>query len=90
MVWDGGSGPLVVPTRRALIGVALGGAPVWPCGGEESFTEKSVRRRPPRYLPLGQLTVFISVKIHYFGAARAIFTFEIKIAMSNISNAPKK
>ena len=26
MVWDGGSEPLVVPTRWALLGVALGGA----------------------------------------------------------------
>ena len=33
MVWDGGSEPPVVPTRWALLGVALGGAPVWPCGG---------------------------------------------------------
>ena len=33
MVWDGGSEPLVVPTRWALLGVALGGAPVWPSSG---------------------------------------------------------
>ena len=32
MVWDGGLEPLVVPTRWALLGVALGKAPVWPCG----------------------------------------------------------
>ena len=54
MVRDGGSEPLVVPTRRALLGVALGGAPVWPCGGGEGFTEKSIGRRPTYYLPLGQ------------------------------------
>ena len=52
MVWDGGSEPLVVPARRALLGVSLGGAPVWPCGGGGGFTEKSVGRRPPCYLPL--------------------------------------
>ena len=33
VVWDGGSDPPVVPTRWALLGVSLGGAPVWPCGG---------------------------------------------------------
>ena len=33
MVWDGGSEPRVVPTRRTLLGVALVRAPVWPCGG---------------------------------------------------------
>ena len=33
MVWDGGLEPPVVPTRWALLGVALGGAPVWPCEG---------------------------------------------------------
>ena len=52
MVWDGRLEPLVVPTRRALLGVALGGAPVWPCSGGEGFTERSVGRRPPCYLPL--------------------------------------
>ena len=55
MVWDGGSKPLVVPTRWALLGVALGGAPVWPSSGGVGFTEKSVVRRPPCYLPLEQL-----------------------------------
>ena len=55
MVWDGGSKPLVVPTRWALLGVALGGAPVWPSSGGVGFTEKSVVRHPPCYLPLGQL-----------------------------------
>ena len=55
MVWDGGSEPLVVPTRWALLGVALGGAPVWPSSGGAGFTEKSIVRRPPCYLPLGQL-----------------------------------
>ena len=53
MVWDGGSEPLVVQTRWALLGVALGGAPVWPSSGGAGFTEKSVVRRPPCYLPLG-------------------------------------
>ena len=55
MVWDGGSEPFVVPTSWALLGVALGGALVWPSSGGVGFTEKSVVRRPPCYLPLGQL-----------------------------------
>ena len=55
MVWDRGLEPLVVPTRWALLGVALGGAPVWPSSGGVGCTEKSVGRRPPCYLPLGQL-----------------------------------
>ena len=55
MVWDGGSEPLVVPTRWALLGVALSRAPVWPSSGGVGFTEKSVVRRPPCYLLLGQL-----------------------------------
>ena len=54
MVWDGGSKPLVVPTRWALLKVALGGAPVWSSSGGVGFTEKSVVRRPPCYLPLEQ------------------------------------
>ena len=54
MVWDRGSEPLVVPTRWALLGVALGGVPVWPSSGGVGFTEKSVVRRPPCYLPIGQ------------------------------------
>ena len=54
MVWDGGSKPLVVPTRWALLGFTLGGAPVWPSSGGVGFTEKSVVRYPPCYLPLGQ------------------------------------
>ena len=53
MVWEGESEPPVVPTRWALLGVALGGAPVWPCGGEAGFTEESVGGRLPCYLPLG-------------------------------------
>ena len=32
MVWDGGLDPPVVPTRWALLVVALVGALVWPCG----------------------------------------------------------
>ena len=44
MVWDRGLEPLVVPTRWALLGVALGGPPVWPCGAGVGFTERSVRR----------------------------------------------
>ena len=54
MVWDGGSKPLVVPTRWALLEVTLGGAPVCPSSGGVGFTEKSVVRRPPCYLPLEQ------------------------------------
>ena len=56
MVWDGGSKPLVVPTRWALLGVALVGAPVWPSSGGVGFMEKSVVRHTPCYLPLEQLT----------------------------------
>ena len=65
MVWDGGSKPLVVPTRWALLGVALGGAPVWPSSGGVGFTEKSVVRRPTCYLPLGQLglTIYMGIRI---------------------------
>ena len=48
--WDGGSEPPVVPTRWALLGVALGGAPVGLCGGGAGFTEGSVGRRPPCYM----------------------------------------
>ena len=62
MVWDGGSKPLVVPTRWDLLGVALGGAPVWPSSGGVGFTEKSVVRHTPCYLPLEQLIVnFVNV-----------------------------
>ena len=69
MVWDGGSEPLVVQTRWALLGVALGGAPVWPSSGGAGFTEKSVVRRPPCYLPLRQLRRFLieeRVFVFYF------------------------
>ena len=55
MVWDGGSKPLVVPKSWALLGVTLGRAPVWPSSGGVGFKEKSVVRRPPCYLPRGQL-----------------------------------
>ena len=57
VVWDEGSDPPVVPTRWDLLGVALGGALVWPCGGGAGFTKGSVGRRPSFYLPLGQLTI---------------------------------
>ena len=33
MVWDGGLEPLVVLTRWDILGVALGGDPVWPSSG---------------------------------------------------------
>ena len=56
MVWDGESEPPVVPTIWALLGVSLGGAPVWPCGEGSGFTEESFGRRSPCYLPLEQLT----------------------------------
>ena len=36
MVWDGGSETPVVSTRWALLEVALGRAPVWPCGGGQA------------------------------------------------------
>ena len=58
MRWrDRESEPLVVPTRWALLQVALGRALVWPCGGGAGFTEESVGRRPPCYLPLEQLYI---------------------------------
>ena len=57
MVWDRESEPPVVLTRWDLLRFFLGGAPVWPCGGGAGFTEESVRRRPPCYLPLDQLTI---------------------------------
>ena len=55
MVWDRESEPPVFPTRWDLLGVALGGALVWPYGRGAGFTEESVGRRPPCYLQLGQL-----------------------------------
>ena len=45
MVWYGGLEPLIVPTRWALLGVSLGGAPMWPCGAGIGFTERSAGRR---------------------------------------------
>ena len=45
MVWDVGLEPLVVPTRWALLRVALGRAPVWTCGAGVGFTERIVGRR---------------------------------------------
>ena len=45
MMWDGGMETLVVTARWALLGVALGGEPVWPCGTGVGFTERSVRSR---------------------------------------------
>ena len=59
MVWDVDSEPPVFLKRWALLGVALGGAPVWPCGGEAGFTEENVGRRPPWYLPLEQLNELV-------------------------------
>ena len=76
MVWDGGSKPLVVPTRWALLGVALGGAPVWPSSGGVGFTEKSVVRRPPCYLPLKQLIGRI-IQIHNYTSSFSTCSFEI-------------
>ena len=64
MVWEGGSDLIVVPTRWALLGVALGGAPVWLSSGGVGFTEKRVVMRPPCYLPLGQLIVLECSPLH--------------------------
>ena len=50
MVWYRKLELPVVPTRWAILGVALGGAPVWPCGGGAGLTEESVGRRPLCYL----------------------------------------
>ena len=36
---------LVVPTRLALLGFSLSGAPVWTCGAGVGFTERIVGRR---------------------------------------------
>ena len=44
MVRDGGSEPLVVPTRWSLLGVVLCGAPVWPCDIGVGFTDRIVVR----------------------------------------------
>ena len=44
MVWDGGSEPLVVPTRWDFLGVALGGPLVWMCGAGVVFADWSVVR----------------------------------------------
>ena len=59
MVWDGELEPPVFPTRWALLRVALGGAQVWSCGGRAGFTEESVGRCPPCYLPLEHLTLIL-------------------------------
>ena len=45
MVWDGGLEPLVVPTRWALLRVALGRAPVWSCSSGVVSTDSRVGRR---------------------------------------------
>ena len=73
MVWDGESEPPVVLTRWALLGVTLGGAPVWPCSGGEGFTEESVGRRPPCYLPLEQLIRSGKLKCHRCNAKVRMF-----------------
>ena len=57
--YDRESETLVVPTRWALLEVARGGAPVWPCGGGAGFTEESVGGRPPCYLPLETWLYFL-------------------------------
>ena len=44
MVWDGGSDPLVVPTRWALLGVSPDGVPVWLCSAGLVFRERRVGR----------------------------------------------
>ena len=44
MVRDGGSDPLVVPTRWDLLGVALGRVPVRPCGTGAGFMDRRARR----------------------------------------------
>ena len=84
MVWDGGSKPLVVPTRWALLGVALGGAPVWPSSGGVGFTEKSVVRRPPCYLSLEQLThLGESTNIHKMVQWKCYFFMDIQKTVSH-------
>ena len=45
MVWYRGSEPPVDPTKWDLLGIALGGAPVWTCGAGVHFTKRSVGRR---------------------------------------------
>ena len=45
MVWYGGLDLCLVQTSWALLGVALGGPPVWPCGVRVGSTEESIGRR---------------------------------------------
>ena len=45
MVWGQGSDTLVVQTRWDILGISLGGAPMWLCGVGVGFTERSVGRR---------------------------------------------
>ena len=45
VVWNGGLDLLVLPKGWDILGVARGGAPVWPCGGVLGLMERSVGRR---------------------------------------------
>ena len=77
MVWDGGLEPRVVLTRWALLGVALGGAPVWPSSGGVGFTEKSPPCRDYKRLrpsvPNHLITSVLHHLIGWFGHNRAFF-----------------
>ena len=65
MVWDGESDPPVVLTRWALLGVALCGAPVWPCGvggrlhGGERWKASSVL--PPTQEEIPNINMFFPI-----------------------------
>ena len=50
MVQEGLLGPLVVPTRWVIFGVAIYMSSVWPYGVRLSYTERSVGRRLCVYL----------------------------------------
>ena len=47
MVWIGVLDLIVVPTRWALLGVAISEVSVWTCGAGVGFTDRSVGRHPP-------------------------------------------
>ena len=47
MVWNGVLDLIVVPTRWALLGVAISEVSVWTCGAGVGFTDRSVGRHPP-------------------------------------------
>ena len=65
MVCDRVSDTLVVPTRWDLLGVALGRAPVWPCGKGVGFTERSSRRRLRVTYRQVKMLIIYQLHIHF-------------------------